>query len=208
MHSRRQRLKTSVPTNGLQVTIFGKIVRNWVQSQANRLLQKLQCLNPVAADRANLEQDLERAISATANRLIEGQDAHPLNSQFSHYRLLELLGSGGASQVYMAEDLQLGTKVALKFLPAAFSEDHARVRRFEKEARGESALNHPNIAATYEIGNVDGRWFIAMEYVPGESLSARITRGPIPVPEALPIAGQTCRGTFRDASMRHSASGY
>jgi eukaryotic-like serine/threonine-protein kinase len=143
----------------------------------------------LAADAGALDR-LEQAISATASRLIEVREARPIGSQFSHYRLLELLGAGGISQVYLAEDLHLKRKVALKFLPAAFSQDPARVRRFEREARAASALNHPNIVITYEIGNVDEQWFIAMEYVPGEPLSARISRGAIPVREALEIADQ------------------
>jgi len=144
----------------------------------------------LAADGDRLDQNLQQAISNSASRLVDGQEAYPPNSQFAHYRLLEVLGAGGASLVYLAEDLQLRRKVALKFLPAAFSEDKARVRRFEREARAASAINHPNIVTIYEVGNFEGRWFIAMEHIAGEPLNARIGRGPIPVPESLSVVEQ------------------
>jgi serine/threonine protein kinase len=148
----------------------------------------------LAADGAGLEQNLERVISTTALRIIDSEE--PPSSQFGRYRLLDSLGSGSMSTVYLAEDPQLGKKVALKFLSAGFSGDESRVRRFEREARAVSALHHPNIVTIDEIGNIDERWFIAMEYVAGEPLSARISRGPIPVPDALRIAEQVCLALF------------
>jgi serine/threonine protein kinase len=96
----------------------------------------------------------------------------------------------------LAEDPKQGEKIALKFLSVAFSRDGSGVRRFEREARAISALNHPNIVTIHEIGTIEERWFIAMEYVAGEPLSVRITRGPIPVPDALQIAEQVCRALF------------
>lgn len=144
----------------------------------------------LAVDGEGLDRSLEQAISGTASRAVEDQERYQPGSQFRQYRLLELLGTGGMSRVFLAEDQQLGRKVALKFLPVAFSEDMGRVRRFEREARAAAALNHPNIVTIYEIGNEDGLWFIALEYVLGEPLDARISRGPIPVLEALSIVEQ------------------
>jgi serine/threonine protein kinase/Tol biopolymer transport system component len=87
-----------------------------------------------------------------------------------HYRIAALLGAGGMGEVYRAEDLKLGRQVALKLLPAEFTTQVERVRRFEMEARAASALNHPNILTIYEVGQADSLNFIATEYVDGQTL--------------------------------------
>ncbi|HMX30544.1 MAG TPA: protein kinase, partial [Blastocatellia bacterium] len=79
-----------------------------------------------------------------------------MNERISHYRILEKLGAGGMGEVYLAEDGKLGRKLALKILPAAFTQDPARVARFQQEARAASALNHPNIITIYEVGEEAG----------------------------------------------------
>ncbi|MCM3902937.1 MAG: protein kinase [Pyrinomonadaceae bacterium] len=89
-----------------------------------------------------------------------------------------LLGAGGMGEVYLAQDTQLRRPVALKLLPAAFTQDEDRLRRFEQEAYAASALNHPNILTIYEIGHIDSTRFIAMEYVDGEMLRQSISRSP------------------------------
>lgn len=89
------------------------------------------------------------------------------------YRVLSILGRGGMGEVYLAEDARLGRKVALKLLPSSFTHDTERLRRFEREARAASALNHPNILTIYEVGSFGGRQFIAAEYVEGETLRER-----------------------------------
>src|SRR5262245_65916728 len=92
------------------------------------------------------------------------------------YRVLSVLGRGGMGEVYLAEDARLGRKVALKLLPSSFTNDAERLRRFEREARTASALNHPNILTIYEVGSVDGLQFIAAEYVEGQTLRQRLAQ--------------------------------
>jgi serine/threonine protein kinase/tetratricopeptide (TPR) repeat protein len=113
----------------------------------------------------------------------------------SHYRILEELGSGGMGVVYKAEDTKLKRTVALKFLPSQLNRDTSAKARFVHEARAASALQHHNICTIHEIGETeDGQLFIAMDYYDGETLKARIAKGPLPVSEALDIAMQMAEG--------------
>src|SRR5262245_25405381 len=118
------------------------------------------------------------ALEVAARVIAEEQGQTMSGRKINHYQVLSLLGAGGMGEVYLAEDTRLGRKVALKLLPQKFTQDRERVLRFQQEARAASAFNHPNILTIYEIGEFEGRHFIATEFIDGQTLrmlmSARI----------------------------------
>ncbi|MGA8151500.1 MAG: protein kinase [Terriglobales bacterium] len=113
-----------------------------------------------------------------------------IGQTISHYRITGQLGSGGMGVVYEAQDLTLGRRVALKFLPSGLAHDQASLDRFMLEARAASALNHPNICTIYAVENDAGQLFIAMELLEGQSLNQRLNSGPLPVDRLLEIGAQ------------------
>lgn len=117
------------------------------------------------------------ALELAAGLLVRQQNDSLVGLLLSHYRILSLIGAGGMGEVYLAEDMQLGRKVALKLLPRGFTQDHDRVSLFEREARTSSALNHPSIVTIFEVGHVDGRHFIATEYIDGRTLRKHLGTG-------------------------------
>src|SRR5262249_32034587 len=106
------------------------------------------------------------------------------------YEIVNPIGEGGMGEVYEAVDTALGRRVAIKVLPAIFADDAERLARFQREAKTLAALNHPHIAQVYGLERFSGGQALVMELVAGDDLSARITRGPIPLEDALPIARQ------------------
>jgi eukaryotic-like serine/threonine-protein kinase len=117
-----------------------------------------------------------------------------IGTRLGHFRITARLGAGGMGEVYRAEDTRLGREVAVKVLPQAFVADPERLARFEREARVLATLNHPRIAGIFEVGEEAGTHFLVMELAAGETLEARIARGPLPLEEVLALALQIAEG--------------
>src|SRR5215475_6919627 len=115
-----------------------------------------------------------------------------LGTRLGSLEITALLGKGGMGEVYRARDTKLKRDVAIKILPDEFSRDADRVSRFQREAEVLASLNHPNIAAIYDLQEAQGSRYLVLELVEGETLADRIARGPIPIEGALDIARSIC----------------
>ncbi len=111
-------------------------------------------------------------------------------TKFGTYEIVEASGAGGMGEVYRATDSRLKRDIAIKVLPDAFSLDAESIARFQREAEVLASLNHPHIAAIYDLGSFGGSRFLIREFVEGDTLGDRIARGAIPLNEALSIASQ------------------
>ena len=133
----------------------------------------------------------EPALEVAAGLLAGGESEEVVGQTLAgRYRVLSLLGEGGMGRVYLAEDARLGRRVALKLLPEHLTHDAEQSRRFRREARAASALNHPNIITVHDIEEVEGKHLIASEHVEGETLRERLSPGAMPLAEALDVAAQ------------------
>lgn len=130
------------------------------------------------------------ALEVAAELLAQDNTQKIVGKQIRHFKILSLLGVGGMGEVYLAQDMKLGRKVALKLLPAMFTQKRDLVKRFRREARAASALNHPNIITIHEIGELNDIQFIATEYIEGETLRTRLIRKPLSLAEVIDIAVQ------------------
>src|SRR2546425_9074805 len=115
-----------------------------------------------------------------------------IGTQLGSYEITSLIGKGGMGEVYRARDTKLKREVAIKLLPDEFSRDLDRLSRFQREAEVLASLNHPNIAAIYDVAEANGSRYLVLELVEGETLADRIARGPVPVEDALDIAKNIC----------------
>src|SRR5215831_17662572 len=115
-----------------------------------------------------------------------------IGQQLGSHEITALLGKGGMGEVYRARDAKLKREVAIKILPEQFSGDADRVTRFQREAEVLASLNHPNIAAIYDVQEAAGSRFLVLELVDGETLADTLAKGPIPVPDVLTLAKSMC----------------
>src|SRR5262245_15789086 len=166
-------------------------------------------LDAACGDDAELRDDVESLLKArqeaegfidgkvagvVAEMAAEQQTTSIVGRSLGHYQAISLIGAGGMGEVYLAEDMRLGRKVALKLLPSAFTQDQERVRRFKQEARAASSLNHPNILTIHESGEASteegGAYYIVSEFVEGETLRALMRGGGLNSDRATTIAEQ------------------
>ena len=134
---------------------------------------------------------IEKSTVDLATKIIENRQAQLLVGRtIGHYKISEAIGTGGMGEVYLATDIVAGRKAALKLLPSRFTGDAERLKRFQQEAHAVVGLNHPNILTVYEIGEDHSTYYIASELIEGETLRQRLTRGPMPLSEAVDVAIQ------------------
>src|SRR5262245_16144607 len=148
-------------------------------------------IESLLAHQSQAESLLETPVMEVAAKALADDRTGSMTGQsLGSYQILSRLGAGGMGEVYCARDNRLDRTVALKILPAEVAADAERMRRFVREAKAASALNHPHVATIYEIGEAEGVNFIAMEYVEGQTLAARISGRPLKVSEIVDIGSQ------------------
>ena len=133
---------------------------------------------------------LETSESTTPGNAVEA--SVPSGEQIGPYLVLEFLQKGGMGEVYKVRDVRLDRTVAIKFLPRTLAADPAALERFQREARAASSLNHPRICTVHDVGEFQGRPFLVMEFLEGQSLRDRIAAEPLPIAELMALAAQIC----------------
>jgi Tol biopolymer transport system component len=162
-------------------------------------------LDGACGNDADLRREVESLLAsheAASEGFLESPVARPRRelskgARLSSFEIVGPLGAGGMGEVYRARDPRLGRDVAIKVLPLEVASDRERLKRFEKEARSASALNHPNIVTIYETGTSDGLPWIAMEHVEGETLRTLLASGPLQTKKLLNVAVQIAEGLAR-----------
>lgn len=158
------------------------------------------------SSRERAAEFIETSAVGLTTKIIQLGEAHPLvGHTFGHYKIAELLGTGGMGEVYVATDIVAGRKAALKLLPFRFTGNAERLERFQREARAVVGLNHPNIVTVYEIGQDHSTHYIASELIEGDTLRQHLERGQLPVSEAVDIAIQVASAlaAAHDAGIVH-----
>jgi eukaryotic-like serine/threonine-protein kinase len=179
--------------------------------------ERLDYLNEKCSDNPELRREVERLLNSFDSEYLEqpaiGKVAKSIVSksnlsigqEIGHYRIVKKIGAGGMGEVFLAEDVRLKRKIALKILPVAVSQNKNYLRRFEQEACAASALNHPNILTVHEFGNENGTNFIATEFVEGKTLRERLSSENLSLPETLDIVLQVASAlvTAHEAGIIH-----
>jgi serine/threonine protein kinase/Tol biopolymer transport system component len=157
-----------------------------VRKEVRQLLE-LQPESEAFIESPAIEKVAKRIASETD---LSAESASMKGKTLGHYRIGGKLGRGGMGEVYLADDLALERKVALKFLPAVFAGDAERMARFEREAKLLASLSHPNIAVIHGLEEAEGKRFLVLELAEGETLARKLNKGPLPVEEALGVCRQ------------------
>jgi serine/threonine protein kinase/TolB-like protein len=135
---------------------------------------------------------LEKPIAQAARQIVADKEGLSPGNHFGHYEVISTIGTGGMGHVYLAQDLRLRRNVALKLLAPALTQDQHALRSFEQEAYSVSALNHPNILTVYEFGQVDGAYYLATEYVEGQTLQNLVDQDKLTIARVTDISIQVC----------------
>jgi eukaryotic-like serine/threonine-protein kinase len=155
--------------------------------------ERVAYLERMCGSDLDLRREVESLLEFLEPVPVQVPDTHvPSGEQIGPYTILEFLQAGGMGEVYKARDTRLDRTVAIKFLPSVLADDAAALDRFRREARAASALNHPRICTVHDTGDYRGRPFFVMELLEGQSLNERISGKPVPVPELVDLAVQTC----------------
>lgn len=183
-----------------------------LRAEAERLLESFEngdsfLETPALADAISVFEEKATRIDGNSQAFVKGADGFVAGTVLaSRYRILGLLGKGGMGEVYKAEDIKLGQIVALKFLPDRLERDVSALERFHAEVRTARQVSHPNVCRVFDIGEIDGRHFLSMEFIDGDDLSSLLRRvGRLSSERAVEIARELCIGlsAIHNAGILH-----